>query len=239
MSVPSFCPILDTAFCADPQETAQNGRGQRPVSRFQGGRRRVRCAPLEAAGAILDGGARILQFRHKGVSSRAIFETAQAIADLCRAAGAIFIVNDRADVAMILHAGVHLGQTDLAPGDARRMLGDEAIVGFSTHNEAQWRAAESEPVDYVALGPIFGTTSKDRPDPAVGVEELRRLRPLTSKPLVAIGGITRGNALSVFDAGADSVAVIGDLLAGCTSAAEIRRRTEEWLQLTSKPAPVS
>ena len=210
--LPRFYPVLDTSVAVDPIATAR---------------------------AILDGGARIMQFRHKGVFSRAIFEMVRAIADLCRAAPAIFIVNDRADVAMILHAGVHLGQTDLAPADARRMLGGEAIIGLSTHNEAQLRAAASEPVDYVALGPIFGTTSKDRPDPAVGVEELRRLRPLTSKPLLAIGGITRGNALSVFDAGADSVAVIGDLLAGCASAAEIRRRTEEWLQLTGKPARVS
>lgn len=239
MIVPSFCPILDTAFCTDLLEAAHNGRGGRPVSRFQGERRRVLCTPLEAARAILDGGAGILQFRHKGVFSRAVFETARAIADLCRAAGAMFVVDDRADVAMILHAGVHLGQTDLAPGDARRMLGDDALIGFSTHNEAQLRAAAAEPVDYVALGPIFGTTSKDRPDPAVGVEELRKLRPLTSKPLVAIGGITRGNAPSVFGAGADSMAVIGDLLAGRASAAEIRRRTEEWLQLTSKPARVS
>jgi len=212
VSFPSFYPVLDT--------------GSYPE-------------PLEAARAILDGGARILQFRHKGVFSREVFETARAVADLCRAAGAIFIVNDRADVAMILHAGVHLGQTDLAPGDARRILGENVLIGLSTHYEAQLRAAASEPVDYVALGPIFGTTSKDRPDPTVGVEELRRLRRLTSKPLVAIGGITRGNALPVFEAGADSIAVIGDLLAGCASAADIRRRTEEWLQLTNRLMPVS
>jgi len=210
--IPSFYPVLDTGLCVDP---------------------------VEAARAILDGGARILQFRHKGVFSRGVFETARIIAGLCAATGAIFIVNDRADAAMLLRAGLHLGQTDLAPRDARRLLGAEALIGFSTHTESQLRAASSEPVDYVALGPVFGTTSKDRPDPAIGVEELRRLRPLASKPLVAIGGITRAAALVVLEAGADSVAVIGDLLAGCASAADIRRRTEEWQQLTARPAPVS
>ena len=212
MRVPSFYPVLDTRFCTDP---------------------------IEAARAILDGGARILQFRHKSVFSRHVFETARAVADLCRSAGAVFIVNDRADVAMLLGAGLHVGQTDLAPADARRLLGDEAPIGFSTHNEAQLQAASSELVDYVALGPIFGTTSKDRPGPAIGIEELRRLRPLTSKPLVAIGGITRGTGRSTLAAGADSVAVIGDLLAGCASAAEIRQRTEEWLRLTNKLMAVS
>ena len=212
MNVPRFYPVLDTSYCSDP---------------------------VEAARAILDGGARILQFRHKSAFSRAVFETARAVADLCRTAGAIFIVNDRADVAMLLEAGLHVGQRDLAPRDARRLLGDEAIVGFSTHNEAQLRAAAYEPVDYVALGPIFGTTSKDRPDPAIGLEELRRLRPLAAKPLVAIGGIARATALAALEAGADSVAAIGDLLAGCASAADIGRRTEEWRQLTNGLTPVS
>ena len=108
-------------------------------------------------------------------------------------------------------AALHLGQDDLLPSVARRVVGPDAIVGFSTHNEAQLRAASVEPVDYLALGPIFGTVTKENPDPTVGVDELRRLRPLSNRPLVAIGGITRANARQVLEAGADSVAVIGDL----------------------------
>ena len=216
MRIPPFYPVLDTALLAG-----------------------VSIDPIEAARAILDGGARILQFRHKGHFSRAVFDAARRIAELCRAAGARFIVNDRADVAMMLRAGLHIGQDDMAPSDARRLLGADALIGFSTHHEAQLRAAACEPVDYVALGPLFGTTTKENPDPAVGLDELRRLRQFTAKPLVAIGGITRRNALAAFDAGADSVAVIGDLLAACSCAADIGRRTEEWLQLTGSPARVS
>ena len=214
--IPCFYPVLDTSMLAG-----------------------VPADPVEAARAIVDGGARILQFRHKAHFSRAVFDTARRIAELCRAAGALFIVNDRADVAMMLRAGLHVGQDDLAPADARRLLRDDALIGFSTHNEAQLRAAAREPVDYLALGPLFGTATKTDAGPAVGLEELRRLRRLSAKPLVAIGGITRRNALAAFDAGADSVAVIGDLLAACTCAADIGKRTEEWLQLTGNPARVS
>lgn len=213
MLIPAFYPILDTALLLD-----------------------VSVDSVEAARALVDAGARILQFRHKQHFSRAVFDAAERMAELCRFAGVHFAVNDRVDVAMMLGAGVHVGQQDLTPGDARRLLGDAAIIGFSTHNEAQVRAAADEPVDYVALGPLFGTTTKANPDPAVGPDELRRLRRLLAKPLVAIGGITRRNALAAFDAGADSVAVIGDLLAGCTSALDIGRRTEEWLQLTGSLA---
>lgn len=200
---------------------------------------RVPVDPVEAARAILDAGARILQFRHKGHFSRTTFEAAEQIAGLCGAAGALFVVNDRVDIAMMLHAGVHLGQDDLCPDDAWRLMGESAVIGFSTHNEAQIRAAAGEPVDYLALGPLFGTTSKEHPDPIVGLDELRRLRPLVTKPLVAIGGITRTNGLAAFEAGADSVAVIGDLLSGCARATDIGRRTEEWLQLTGGLARVS
>lgn len=216
MRVPPFYPVLDTALLAS-----------------------VRVDPLDAARAILDGGARILQFRHKAHFSRTIFDMARRMAELCRVADARFIVNDRADIAMMLDAGLHVGQDDLAAADARRLMGDAALIGLSTHNEAHLQAGAREPVDYLALGPLFGTTSKDNPDPTVGLDELRRLRQLTAKTLVAIGGITRRNALAAFDAGADSVAVIGDLLAACSCAADIEKRTEEWLQLTSTPARVS
>ncbi|MGA3029040.1 MAG: thiamine phosphate synthase [Bryobacteraceae bacterium] len=216
LRIPAFYPVLDTALLAS-----------------------VPVDPVEAARAILGAGARILQFRHKAHFSRAAFDAARRIADLCRAADALFIVNDRADIAMMLRAGLHAGQEDLAPADARRLLGDAALIGFSTHDEAQLQAAASEPVDYLATGPLFCTATKENAGPAVGLEELRRLRQFAAKPLVAIGGITRRNALAALDAGADSVAVIGDLLAACTCAADIGKRTEEWLQLTGNPARVS
>jgi thiamine-phosphate pyrophosphorylase len=198
--LPSFYPILDT-------ETA---------SRFG-------IAPTEAAEQILSAGARILQFRHKAFWSRETVQKLERIAALCRDAGALLVVNDRADLARIMGAGLHLGQDDLRPSEIRRITGHPSVVGFSTHNEAQLLAAADEPADYVALGPIFGTASKQNPDPVVGIEGLQRLRPLTSRPLVAIGGITRKNATDVLAAGADSVAVIGDLFP------EVRARTEEWL----------
>jgi thiamine-phosphate pyrophosphorylase len=182
---------------------------------------------VAAAAAILEAGARILQFRHKGFFSRDVFRQAGEIGALCRQAGALFVVNDRADIARLLNAGLHLGQDDLAPVDARRVLGD-AIIGFSTHNEEQLLAATDQPVDYLACGPIFGTSSKLNPDPVVGVDGLRRLRPWTARPMVAIGGITRANAKSVIEAGADSVAVIGDLF---PEDGNIRGRVEEWISL--------
>ena len=101
----------------------------------------------------------------------------------------MFVVNDRADIARLLDAGLHLGQDDLSPADARRVLGDGAFIGFSTHNEAQLRAAADEPVDYLALGPIFGTSSKLNPDPVVGLDELRRLRSLTGGRWWRLGGL--------------------------------------------------
>ena len=205
MRLKSFYPILDT-------ETAAR-RGIDPVA---------------AAAQILKGGARVLQFRHKGFFSRDVLEQARQIGALCRGADALFVINDRADVARLLDAAVHLGQEDLSPADARRVLGGGALIGLSTHNESQLRAAADEPADYLAIGPIFGTSSKLNPDPVVGIDELRRMRALTDRPLVAIGGITRANARSVIDSGADSVAVIGDLF---PEDGDIRSRVEEWLSL--------
>jgi len=214
MRFPRFYPILDVA-------TA----------------RRRGLDPAAAAAQILDAGARILQFRFKGFFSRGVFADAEKIANACARAGAIFVMNDRADLARMLGGALHLGQEDLPPSEARRVLGREAILGYSTHNEAQLRAAASEPVDYLALGPIFGTATKLNPDPVVGIEELRRLRQLTERPLVAIGGITRENARAVIDAGADSVAVIGDLF---PENGRIRDRIEEWLDraaIGDRPPP--
>jgi thiamine-phosphate pyrophosphorylase len=210
MKLPRLYPILDT-----------------------GTLERKGLAVERAARGMLAGGARILQFRHKGFFSREIFDEAERVARMCREAQALFIVDDRADVAVLLDAGVHLGQEDLPPADARHIAGAKRIIGFSTHNEAQLRAAADEPVDYVALGPIFGTGSKERPDPVVGVAELARLRKITGRPLVAIGGITRENALQVLAAGADSVAVIADVLPGPSTEETIRERMEEWQRLVN------
>jgi thiamine-phosphate pyrophosphorylase len=184
-----------------------------------------------AAAAFLEGGAGILQIRHKGHWSRDTFASAKRIAALCRETGAQFVINDRADFALLLDAGLHIGQDDLAPRDARKLMGSEPMVGFSSHHAEQLCAAGGEPVDYVALGPIFATASKLNPDPAVGLEELRRCRALIEKPLVAIGGITLENALEVWKAGADSVAVIAGLLPESGSARGLRERMEQWQKL--------
>lgn len=188
-------------------------------------------ALVTAATAFIEGGAEILQVRHKGHWGREFLDAARQVARLCREAGAELIVNDRADFALLLGAGLHLGQDDLAPRDARRLMGPDAAIGFSSHNPAQLSAAGGEPVDYVALGPVFGTASKRNPDPVVGVEEIRRCRGLVDKPLVAIGGITLENASEVWKAGADSVAVIGGLLPERTTAQSLRERMEEWRRL--------
>jgi thiamine-phosphate pyrophosphorylase len=187
----------------------------------------------DAAEAILEAGARILQFRHKGFFSRDVFVEAERIAALCRDAGALFVINDRADIAMLLDAALHLGQDDLPPADARRIMPPHRIIGFSTHNAGQLGAADREPVDYLAIGPIFATSSKQNPDPVVGLDRLRTLRALTEKPLVAIGGITRHTARSVLEAGADSVAIIGDLYPQLRTKASLRARAEEWLAICS------
>ncbi len=193
---------------------------------------RLNFDPIHAAAAMLEGGASILQFRHKGFWSREFFAQAGEIAGLCRAAGAVFIVNDRADYAGVLGAGLHLGQDDLLPVDAHKIVGAEAIIGFSTHNPDQMRAAQSEPVSYLAFGPIFTTASKERPDPTVGIQGLRAVRALTGKPLVAIGGISRENAAICWNSGADSVAIIADLYpAPCHRA--LRDRMIEWQRTAS------
>jgi thiamine-phosphate pyrophosphorylase len=213
MNLPRFYPILDTAVAA-----------QRGI------------AVIDAAEAFLSAGARILQFRHKGFYSRSIFMQMEKLAAMCRAARVPFVVNDRADLAVLFDAMLHLGQDDLPPAAARQITGDKVIIGFSTHNETQLRAATLEPVNYLALGPVFGTASKGNPDPVVGVAEFKRLRPLSDKPLVAIGGITLANVGQVLEAGADSVAVIGDLFpAGAqASASALAERVREWLRATAR-----
>jgi thiamine-phosphate pyrophosphorylase len=211
MTLPRLYPILDTG--------ALGRRG---------------LTLTAAAEALLQGGARILQIRHKGHWSREVHLAASQVAALCREFGATLIINDRADCARLLSAGLHLGQDDLAPADARSLVGAGAVIGFSSHNAGQLSAAAGEPVDYLALGPVFSTSSKQNPDPVVGLEEFRRCRALISKPLVAIGGITAGNAPAVFEAGADAVAVIGDLLPNPATSGALRQRMEEWQAIANR-----
>ena len=170
------------------------------------------------AAACLAGGARFIQIRAKTAPSAALLRIVQDVVERAHEVGATVIVNDRADIARLAGAdGVHLGQDDLEPAMARRVVGGEAIVGYSTHSIEQIRAACSLPINYLAVGPIFGTATKDTGYAAVGTELLSVARAILSKngvelPIVAIGGITLERAPSVIRAGASSVAVISDLL---------------------------
>lgn len=188
-------------------------------------------SPLPFAEALLAGGARLMQLRHKEHFSRAMFETAKQVSVLCREAGCALVINDRADIAALLGVGVHVGQDDLEPALARVVLGDGPMVGLSTHDEAQLAAGEREPVSYLAIGPIFQTASKENPDPEIGLARLAAMRALTRKPLVAIGGVTPETAAAVWAAGADSIAVIGDLISGGIEKQLVRERMELWLNL--------
>jgi thiamine-phosphate pyrophosphorylase len=175
-------------------------------------------APVDVARAFLSAGARWLQLRCKAMASGEFLDLAGEILEHSRAAGAVLIINDRADIAAITHAGgLHVGQTDLAAVDARRVIGTTPILGLSTHTQEQWEAAVCEPVSYVAIGPVFGTGTKDTGYQAVGLDIVARASAAAAGkalPTVAIGGITIDNAASVIAAGAASVAVISDLLKG-------------------------
>lgn len=164
---------------------------------------------------LIQGGATLIQLREKNLSPREFFNEAQAALAIARARGVRIIINDRVDIALAIQAdGVHLGQHDMPPDAARAILGNEALIGFSTHNPAQAFAARTLPVDYLAIGPIFPTSSKNKPDPVVGLAGLREVRDAVGQlPLVAIGGITAGNFESVLNKGADCVAVISAVLA--------------------------
>jgi thiamine-phosphate pyrophosphorylase len=184
--------------------------------------------PIEVTEALLAAGAAWVQFRHKGPFTRPVYELASQVGRLVQAKGAQFVVNDRADVALMLGAdGIHVGQEDLLPSEVRKIVGDRMFIGYSTHNEAQLRAGDREPVDYLALGPLFDTSSKQNPEPTVGVAESARIRAITTKPLVGIGGITRVNVREVFDAGVDSAAVISDFLAD-----DWRSSIKDWIAVS-------
>jgi thiamine-phosphate pyrophosphorylase len=172
------------------------------------------------------GGASLIQLREKRASPREFYQAAVEAMSVAGRLGVQIIINDRVDIAIAVKAdGIHLGQDDLPPDRARRLLGESRIIGLSTHSLEQALAADSAPVDYVAIGPVFQTSTKDKPGAAVGLEAVSEIRRHISKPLVAIGGITLETARAVIEAGADSVAVIADLL----SARDISERTRRLL----------
>ena len=173
-------------------------------------------APLDVARAFLAAGVRLLQLRAKPWGSGALLELAEQLREDARLAQATVIINDRVDVAAAAGLGVHVGQEDLPAANARALVGDR-IVGLSTHTDAQLQAGLREPVSYLAVGPVFGTATKDTGYDAIGLETVRRASTMVAAsglPLVAIGGITLENAARVIAAGAASVAVISDLLVG-------------------------
>ena len=158
-------------------------------------------------------GACWVQLREKTASSKAFFEKAQTLVSLCRRYGLSVIINDRVDIALLTDAdGVHLGQDDLPVEEARKILGPDKVIGVSTHNLEQALEAQRSTADYVAIGPVYRTASKQNPDPIVSREELKVIRSQITKPLVAIGGITVENAAGLYDLGIDSLAVIRDIL---------------------------
>jgi thiamine-phosphate pyrophosphorylase len=181
-------------------------------------------SPHQCARELADAGVRLLQYRDKTASARDLLTTSSGLVSSLNSYGASLVVNDRPDVAVLAGAaGVHVGQEDLDPQQARAVVGEEMWIGASTHNLEQFRRAAATSADYVAVGPIFPTTSKVNPDPVVGLELIRQVRQLTEKPIVAIGGITLKRAASVIEAGADSVAVIRDVVCAEKPGEQARR----------------
>jgi thiamine-phosphate pyrophosphorylase len=194
---------------------------------------------VAVAAELVAGGCTLLQYRNKNGDARVMLEHARELRRQCRTEPALslpkgvsdphwprLIMNDRADLCLAADFdGAHVGQDDLSPGSVRGIIGPDRWLGVSTHNPEQVREADLTSADYLAIGPVFATSSKNKPDSVVGLEGVRRARALTRKPLVAIGGITRANAASVIEAGADSVAVISDLLR------EPRKSAEEFFRI--------
>jgi len=182
----------------------------------------------ECADKLAKAGVRLLQYRNKKASARELFASSKQLASLLTPKGVTFVVNDRADVAMAAEAsGVHVGQEDLRAEAARSVIGPGKLLGVSTHNLEQFQAAIRTSADYVAVGPVFSTSTKANPGPVVGIEFIRKVRPLTGKPIVAIGGITLERAAEAIQAGADSVAVISDILL----ASDPGQRVRQYVQL--------
>ncbi len=201
MLLPRLYPILDSVLFADS------------------------ASMLPAADELAAAGCTLLQYRNKSDNAREMLDQARELR--ARLGPSIqLIMNDRADLCVAAgFDGLHVGQDDLSPEAARLIIGSKRWLGVSTHNPEQLAEADKTSADYVAIGPVFATSSKLNPDPVVGLDGVRRARELTRKPLVAIGGITRANARSVIDAGADSVAVISDLLR------DPRKSAEEFLRI--------
>jgi thiamine-phosphate pyrophosphorylase len=185
----------------------------------------------ECAKSLVDAGVRLIQYRNKRASGRALFETSRELAEYLNPIGVHFIVNDRADVTVLAGAsGVHVGQDDLGVEQAREVIGDGKWVGVSTHNAGQFRSALETSADYIAVGPVFATGSKENPDPVVGAGFVRETRAMTDRPIVAIGGITLERAAEAIDAGADSVAIISDIL----RAKNIGNRARQYVDLLER-----
>src|SRR3984957_3076263 len=185
---------------------------------------------LALAEALAGSGVELIQYRNKTASSRQFFEISRQLSGVLAPRGVRFMVNDRPDIAMLAGAGgVHVGQDDLSVEDARAVCGPDRWVGVSTHTLEQLAAADRTSADYIALGPIFTTATKKNPDPVVGTELLRAARQMTKNPLVAIGGITLERAAEVYRAGADSLAVIRDLI--CAPNPGVRAR--EYLEVAA------
>jgi thiamine-phosphate pyrophosphorylase len=181
----------------------------------------------DCALSLAEAGVRLFQYRNKSAATRQYLDSSRKLAETLRPQGVSFFVNDRSDVAYLAGAsGVHVGQEDLDPEQARQILGAGKFVGVSTHNLEQFERAAASSADYIALGPIFTTSSKANPDPVVGLDLLRKVRPLTNKPVVAIGGISLELAGAVIEAGADSVAVLSGILSAGNPAERARQYIE-------------
>src|SRR5271170_3227056 len=187
----------------------------------------ITSSEIDCALSLAEAGVRLLQYRNKSAPARQYLESSRKLAELLLPQGVSFFVNDRPDVAFLAGAtGVHVGQDDLDVDQVRQVVGHDKLVGVSTHNLEQFERAAASSADYIAVGPVFNTSSKVNPEPVVGLELLRKVRRLTSKPIVAIGGITLDLAASVIEAGADSVAVISGIL----GAADPAQRAREYIE---------
>jgi thiamine-phosphate pyrophosphorylase len=196
ITLPRLYPIVDSSFHADRKQLA------------------AFCEQLRDAGCTM------MQYRSKGSSARQVLAEARALKQRLGTSVKL-IMNDRADLCLAAEFdGLHVGQDDLSPESARKVISPNRWLGLSTHNPEQVAEADQTSADYIAIGPVFATSSKQNPDPTIGLDGVRRARALTRKPLVAIGGITRSNCRSVIDAGADSVAVISDLIHDPRNSAE-------------------
>ncbi|GAC1666092.1 MAG: thiamine phosphate synthase [Candidatus Acidiferrum sp.] len=185
---------------------------------------------------LIDAGVRLVQYRDKNASPAKMLKVSRELKELFEPRGVTFFVNDRADVAALSGAaGVHVGQDDLEAERARVTVGMQRFVGISTHNLEQFKCAAASSADYIAIGPIFATATKSNPGPVVGIELLREVRSLTRKLIVAIGGITLERAAEVIAAGANSVAVIGDILRAPNPA----RRAKQFIDSLGEASPDS